>query len=221
MQTSTGRSGAIGIKGMSGTLIRETEGTTRIEGMLIRTSETDGKSRSRSLSRGRENESNRSQGPECQLWCYLCKTSVHTPDQCNSLKGSRKDNGRNYKGTGVPMLLTTNIVWPNVDSGSMYSLITSDSLRRIADEPYDGPQLSGLDGMGNLDPSHLVSHRRLEAHLLVNQDSFPLRKSSSMWSRKKIMGCDVLIGIDQLRDPEWVLMWANNSMIVVLQMLNR
>ncbi|KNC86623.1 hypothetical protein SARC_01252 [Sphaeroforma arctica JP610] len=72
--------------------------------------------------------------------------------------------------------------------------------------------------MGDLNPSHVVGYEHLEAYLLVGQDSFALVEGQTFHVVVQIpMGCDVLIGFDQLRHSERALTWANSSMIVVPQ----
>ncbi|KNC74944.1 hypothetical protein SARC_12521, partial [Sphaeroforma arctica JP610] len=86
----------------------------------------------------------------------------------------------------------------------------------LARDRYAGPPLKGIDGMGTLAPEFSVPWDDLEAYLVILGNSHALAEGHPFSVVENIpMGCDILIGYDQMQHSKWALMWCEDELIVV------
>ncbi|KNC78000.1 hypothetical protein SARC_09554 [Sphaeroforma arctica JP610] len=93
-----------------------------------------------------------------------------------------------------------------------------ETLGATAKTRYGGPPLQGIDGMGTLSPKYSVPWDDLEAYMVILGGAYALAEGYPFNVVDDIpMGCDILIGYDQMRHCSWALMWREDELVLVPQ----
>ncbi|KNC84308.1 hypothetical protein SARC_03469 [Sphaeroforma arctica JP610] len=107
------------------------------------------------------------------------------------------------KWRGGPWIVGAVHTWAYADSGCTFNLVSIRMIQKIgvtARDRHEGPPLEGIDGMGALAPELSVPWDDLEAYLVILGVSYALAEGHPFYVVEDIpMGCDILIGYDQMR----------------------